>query len=313
MRRKYMLMSNFYKRNYKEIYKILFNADIDEINDHSNWYKQDKDYVDIKRPLWIIVESKILNKRIWISHDFGRLGIDTAQLDLDIDSMEYHESYEWRDFRNQKEMTEYLEKLLKPCLEEYKEEIKFNENIKIWKEGIQFAKERIKGFYNKEMISEDVKYITLKTVGEKYSKKIANIMFELGYGEWIFNDSGTLEDMQQQMIDILEDDKDLNEILEEKNLTREQLYRKIKKDFLEIELTGYLQDNHIDIAAIPEEIKKQMINEVKKGMLDNYSYKFIIWDSGNLEGLVEILPDKCFINENIENRLDWEDREEEEL
>lgn len=116
MRRIRNLENGLYRKKYKDIYRLLFTADLDEVSDHSNWYKTNKNFVEIKRPLWIIVESKILNKRIWITHDFGRLGIDTAQLDLDCKSNEYHNSYEWRDFKNQKEMVEYLEKLLEPCL-----------------------------------------------------------------------------------------------------------------------------------------------------------------------------------------------------
>lgn len=116
MRRTKNLGNLIYKKRYKEIYKLLFTADLDEVADHSNWYKTNKDIVDIKRPLWIIVESEILNKRIWITEDWGRLGIDTAQLDLDVKSTKYHDSYEWKEFKNQKEMVKYLEELLEPCL-----------------------------------------------------------------------------------------------------------------------------------------------------------------------------------------------------
>lgn len=309
MRRVINLENSFYHKKYKEIYKLLFMADLDEISDHSNWHKKYKDYVDMKRPLWIIVESKILNKRMWITHDFGSLGITTAQLDLDINSRAYHDSYERKYFRTQKEMFEYLEKLLEPCLKEYREEEKFQENIKVWKESLKFAKERIIGFYDKQKTSDDVTYITLETVGKKYSKKLANVMFDLGYGEWVFNDSGTLEKMQEQMIDTLEDDKDVNEYLEDKNLTREQLYREIKENFLEEEIGKYLEDNGVDIGMILEETKEDMINQVRKGMIDNYSYKYIIWDSGDLEGLVEELPKECFISEHVNENIEIEGEE----
>ncbi len=298
MRRLINLENSFYHKKYKEIYKLLFTADLDEVSDHSTWYKLNPDYVDKNRPLWIIAESKILNKRIWITQDFGSLQISTAQLDLDVKTNEYSDSYIHKSFKTQKEMAEYLENLLEPCLKEYREEEKFKANIKIWEKGLEYARDRIIGFYDKEKTSDDVEYITLETIGDKYSKKLANIMFDLGYGEWVFNNSGTLENMEEQMIDILEDDKDLNEILEEKDLTREQLYRQIKEDFLECELSNYLQDNFIDIGMIPEDIKENMINQVRKGMLEDYSYKYIIWDSGDLEGLVELLPENCFINEN---------------
>jgi len=304
MRRLINLENNFYHRKYKEIYKLLFVADLDEISDHSNWHKSNQDYVDKNRPLWIIAESKILNKRIWITQDFGSLQITTAQLDLDVKTNEYSNSFVHKYFKTQKQMTEYLEKLLEPCLKEYREEEKFKENIKMWKQGLKYAEDRIIEFYDKEKTSDDVKYITLETIGKQYSKKLANIMFDFGYGEWIFNDLGTLEKMEEQMLDILEDDKELKEMLEEKNLTKEQLYRQIKEDFLESELADYLQDNNVDIEMIPGEIKENMVNQVRKGMLDDYPYKYIIWDSGDLEGLIEALPENCFISEKaIEEEL----------
>lgn len=68
-------------------------------------------------PLWIIVESKILNKRMWITKTYGELEITTAQLDLPCDSKEYNDSYRRAKFKNQKEMVKFLEELLQPCLE----------------------------------------------------------------------------------------------------------------------------------------------------------------------------------------------------
>lgn len=117
MRRLKNLENNFYHRKYKEIYKILFLADLDEISDHSNWYKNNPGYVEKNRPLWIIVESKIINKRIWITQDFGDLEICTAQLDLDVKTPEYSESYTFARFKNQTELVNYLKKLIEPCLD----------------------------------------------------------------------------------------------------------------------------------------------------------------------------------------------------
>lgn len=311
MRRLINLENDFYHKSYREIYKLLFSADLDNISDHSNWYKKNPDYVEANRPLWIIAESKILNKRIWIVKDFGNLEISTAQLDLDTKTSRYSDSFVHTSFKNKKEMVSYLEKLLEPCLEETREEEKFHKHLIEWKDGIEYANERKLEFYEKE--DPDTHYMTLKDVGEQYSKKIANIMFELGYGEWIFLDLKTIDKMQSQMIDVLEEDEDLNEILEEKGLTREQLFRKIKENFIEEEISAYLEENYIDIGQVPEETKNKMINHVRKGMLDNYSYKFIIWDSGDLEALVETLPENCFVNENTENNINEEDCEEQEL
>lgn len=116
MIRKENLNNPFYKKRFKEIYKLLFTADLDEISDHSNWYKKNPGYVEKNRPLWIIAESKILNKRIWITKEFGELEISTAQLDLPCNSIAYSNSHKRVRFQNQNEMAIYLELLLEPCL-----------------------------------------------------------------------------------------------------------------------------------------------------------------------------------------------------
>ena len=118
MRRIKNLENSLYRRKYTNIYRLIFTADLDIVSDHSNWYKENKDYIDIKRPLWIIVESKILNKRIWITEDFGDLEISTAQLDLDEKTAAYSNSFIHTRFKNQKEMVNFLKQLLEPCLEE---------------------------------------------------------------------------------------------------------------------------------------------------------------------------------------------------
>ena len=106
-----------YHQKYKEIYKLIFNADIDTISDYSYWMKNgEKDYVEINRPLWIVMESKKANKRIWICHDFGQLSITTAQLDLDINSSAYHDSYKYYYFKNQRDLVDELKKIIEPCL-----------------------------------------------------------------------------------------------------------------------------------------------------------------------------------------------------
>lgn len=311
MRRVGNLQNGLYKRKYKEIYELIFKSDLDEVSDHSYWYKDHKSYVEAHKPLWIIVESKILNKKIWITEEFRELSITTADLDLDTKTNEYSKSYIHKLFDTQKEMAEYLKNLLAPCLEEKidknNENIMFNININDYKENIRFAKERAEGFYNED--SNEQKYITLKEVGINHSKKLANIMFELGYSEWVFHDEKTIEAMQKQMIETLEDDKEIKEILEEKNITREQLYKQIKPNFIEEELANYLEDNNIDIGMIPENIKNEMIQIVKKGMIDNYSYKYIIWDSGDLEATVENLPKNCYIDENSQEEENSEEEE----
>lgn len=118
MKRVKNLENSIYHKKYKEIYKIIFTADLDTVSDHSNWFRKEKNFLTRIRPLWIICESVILNKRIWITEEFGILKIATAQLDLDVKTKEYHNSFEDKLFKNQKEMSTYLKQLLMPCLEE---------------------------------------------------------------------------------------------------------------------------------------------------------------------------------------------------
>lgn len=124
MRRLELLQIPFYKQKFKNIYQLLFKADLDYINDCSYWHIKNPNIVEKNQPLWIIVESKIIDKRIWITKKCGKLEITTARLDLDIDSREYHESYERKQFKNQNEMNSYLEQLLEPCIKGYEQELK---------------------------------------------------------------------------------------------------------------------------------------------------------------------------------------------
>lgn len=105
-----------YRKRYKEIYRLLFTADLDEVSDHSNWQKKNPGYVEKNRPLWIIAESTILNKRIWITEDFGELEIATATLNIDVKTREYSESFLHKPCKTQKEMNKYLKELLRPCM-----------------------------------------------------------------------------------------------------------------------------------------------------------------------------------------------------
>ena len=122
MRRIKNLENVLYKQKYKEIYKIVFTADLDEVSDFSNWYRNNKNYVGLNSPLWIICKSKIIGKRIWITETFGIKQISTANLNFDVKSREYVDSFKHIPFENQKEMIEYLNDLLKPCLEKTKKD-----------------------------------------------------------------------------------------------------------------------------------------------------------------------------------------------
>ena len=102
---------------FPEIYAILHQRAIDKcsvgfkMTDISGWKKKVQSLLDHWRPLWIIVEDTASNKRIWITKNQGDLEITTANLSLDVNSREYYDTQVRAEFRNQKQMAEYLRKL----------------------------------------------------------------------------------------------------------------------------------------------------------------------------------------------------------
>ena len=102
-----------------------------------------------------------------------------------------------------------------------KEEQEFIFNIIVHKRDLEGTNEYIKEY-------EEANKITLKEVGEKYSIKLANIMFDIGYAGWFFEDTKNLEKMKEQMIRTLRDDHDLEQILAEKGMTKEKIFTEIE-------------------------------------------------------------------------------------
>lgn len=102
-----------------------------------------------------------------------------------------------------------------------KEEQQFIFNVIVHEKDLEGTNEYIKEY-------EETNKITLKEVGEKYSVKLANIMFNIGYAGWFFEDTKNLEEMKEQMAQTLRDDHDLEEILAEKGITREEVFTEIE-------------------------------------------------------------------------------------
>lgn len=103
-----------------------------------------------------------------------------------------------------------------------KQEEKFINNLIIFEKELKGTKDYI-GEH------EETNKITLKEVGGKYSVELANIMFDLGYAGWFFEDTNSLEQMKEQMKQTLKDDYDLKEILDKKELSKENVFNKIEK------------------------------------------------------------------------------------
>ena len=67
--------------------------------------------------LWLIIESKYHNKRIWITHSFNQtLEVTTVQLDLDCKSKEYTNSYERHTFKTVRQMAKFIREKFIPGL-----------------------------------------------------------------------------------------------------------------------------------------------------------------------------------------------------
>lgn len=101
--------------------------------------------------------------------------------------------------------------------EERKEEVIFESNLKYYKDILEDTKDYIDTYSKGDL--------TLKDVGEKYSKKLANIMFDLLYASWSFKDLNNLEDMKVQMAETIRDDYEVEEI--RSNRKREEIIRDI--------------------------------------------------------------------------------------
>jgi len=199
--------------------------------------------------------------------------------------------------------TEKIKEITVDDILRYEEEqhIIFKRNLSLWQDGIEFAKNRIETFYNKQKDSEDIKYITIKEVGEKHSIRLANLMFELGYGEWVFRDYEKLEEMQKQIIEILRDDEGIDEILNKKQITKEILYEQIKGNILENEINDCINDKK----NYDEFIKNKLDEYLQDGWLKQNEYDFL---NNNLLKLSE----KCFSelkdNMSLEEELNMIDK-----
>lgn len=107
-------------KKYQGIYKVINQSKLDYLNDRSYWFypEEKQDYVMRNQPLWLILESKILNKRIWVTHSYNRYEIATADLGLNVNSREYSDSFKHRFFDKQKDLIVALIELLYPCRKE---------------------------------------------------------------------------------------------------------------------------------------------------------------------------------------------------
>lgn len=103
-----------------------------------------------------------------------------------------------------------------------KEEKEFLTNLVYFKNEIINTHNYIKEF-------NEVNSISLKEVGEKHSIELANIMIELGYAGWHFEDLDNLEKMKEQMIDTINCDYYSEENAVNHGSTKEKIIEDIRK------------------------------------------------------------------------------------
>ncbi len=96
---------------YARIYRVLENSHA-KIYDRSPWRESPNSYLASYRPLWIILEDDRLHLRVWVTHEFGKLTVTTADMSLHCDSRAYHESMQRHRFLKQADMAQFLDALL---------------------------------------------------------------------------------------------------------------------------------------------------------------------------------------------------------
>lgn len=123
--------------------------------------------------------------------------------------------YKWGIMEENKEITPEIKNVILFNLIEQEETPNFKTYTNMYKDNLAETREWIKNFSKKGDIN-----ITLEDVGKQYSKRLANIMFELGYSSCHFEDLGSLEAIKAQMIHIVNQNgimnqKDKDEISDE--------------------------------------------------------------------------------------------------
>lgn len=103
-----------------------------------------------------------------------------------------------------------------------KKEKLFLSNLMCFKHEIKNTHDYIKEF-------NEVNCISLREIGEKHSIELANIMFELGYAGWHFQDFNDFEKIKEQMIETIDCDYYSEENAINHGSTKEKIIEDIKK------------------------------------------------------------------------------------
>ena len=125
--------------------------------------------------------------------------------------------YKWEITEENIEITPEIKNVILFHLIEQEETPNFKTYTNMYKDNLAETRDWIKKFSNKGDIN-----ITLEDVGNIYSKRLANIMFELGCSSCHFEDLGSLEAMKAQMIHIVNQNGIMNQ--EDKNKLNDEIF-----------------------------------------------------------------------------------------
>ena len=218
-------------------------------------------------------------------------------------------SYKWEITEENKDITPEIKNIILFNLIEQEENSDFKRYVNIYKDDLAETRNWIKKYSDKSDIN-----ITLEDVGNIYSKKLANIMFESGYSTCHFEDVGSLESMKAQMIHIVNQNAIMKQ--EDKDKINDEIFNIID---VEKGLIYKLE---------PEKDKERKLENVRKlwdcvidingvGFKDIYSERhiekkyeidhFIPWSYVANDELWNLIPMDGNLNSSKNNKLpDWD-------
>lgn len=97
----------------------------------------------------------------------------------------------------------------------------FFNNVKKYEDDLLYVEEKIQEYEKDEII-------TLEELGREVSIELANIMFNCEYSCWKVFKRDTLEDYKEQMKEIIENNRDIEEIAQRNNTTYENIIQSIE-------------------------------------------------------------------------------------
>lgn len=241
-----------------------------------------------------------------------KININNKPIIITAEKQDYdmkNPSYKWEITEENKYITPEIKNVILFNLIELEEASNFKTYINMYKDNLTETRNWIKKYSDKGDIN-----ITLEDVGNIYSKRLANIMFELGYSTYHFEDLGSLEAMKAQMIHIVnqngimkQEDKDKinDEIFNVIDVEKGLIYKPSNLIFTNEELRKtWEEDLKIDL-----ELNEDLDDLKKKIPFEQWKQNLI--DTGEYEETVYFNNDSMFtLQKSIEKN---EESEEDEL